>query len=109
MAKSGSGYIVHSFLTNRTQTVIVNGEKSTPAPVISGVPQGSVIGPLLFLVLISHIDEGIYNSFVSSFADDTRIGIGIASSEDAQKLQSDLNQIYAWAKSNNMLFNSKKV
>ena len=56
---------MHSFLTNRTQTVIVNGEKSDPAPVLSGVPQGSVIGPLLFLVLIGIIDKDVYNSFLS--------------------------------------------
>ena len=102
------GKWLHSFLTNRTQTVLVNGEKSQPAPVISGVPQGSVIGPLLFLVLISDIDEGIYNSFVSSFADDTRVGCGIASAEDAANLQEDLERIYSWAVTNNMLFNSKK-
>ena len=77
---------------------------------LSGVLQGSVIGPLLFLLLIviSDIDEGIYNSFVSSFVDDTRVGCGIASAEDAANLQEDLKRIYSWAITNNMLFNSKK-
>ena len=106
--KGKVGKWLHSFLTGRTQCVVVNGEKSDPAPVISGVPQGSVIGPLLFLILISDIDEGIYNSFLSSFADDTRIGNGIASQQDAQNLQDDLTSVYNWAKRNNMLFNSKK-
>ena len=64
------GKWIHSFLINRTQSVIVNGEKSDPAPVISGVPQGSVIGPLLFLVLIGDINKEVYNAFLSSFADD---------------------------------------
>ena len=68
------GRWLHSFLTNRFQSVIVNGTKSAPASVVSGVPQGSVIGPLLFLVLI---DKDIAHSFLSSFADDTRVGKGI--------------------------------
>ena len=102
------GKWLHSFLTNKTQTVIVNGEKSDPAPVLSGVPQGSVIGPLLFLVLIGDIDKDIYSSFLSSFADDTRVGHSIASAEDAKLLQDDLNSVYNWAAENNMEFNSKK-
>ena len=71
------GKWIYSFLTNRDQVVLVNGARSSPEPVISGVPQGSVIGPLLFLIQISDIDEHIQNSFLSSFADDTRIGKGI--------------------------------
>ena len=102
------GRWIHSFLTNRTQTVIVSNEKSAPAPVISGVPQGSVIGPLLFLVLIGDIDQDVRSSFLSSFADDTRIGHGIASPECCKLLQEDLEMVYKWAESNNMEFNSKK-
>jgi len=102
------GRWIHSFLTNRQQTVVVNGEKSEPAPVISGVPQGSVIGPLLFLILIGDIDKEVAHAFLSSFADDTRIGKGIASSEDAILLQQDLNKVYQWASTNNMLFNDSK-
>ena len=60
-----------SFLTSRTQKVMVNGVLSDASPVISGVPQGSVIGPLLFLILISDIDIDVVASFLSSFADDT--------------------------------------
>jgi len=62
--------------------------------VISGIPQGSVIGPLLFLVLMGDIDKGIAHSFISSFADDTRIGKEIATPEDAFLLQQDLIQVY---------------
>ena len=102
------GKWLHSFLTDRTQSVVVNGEKSDPAPVLSGVPQGSVIGPLLFLVLIGDIDKDVSNAFLSSFADDTRIGHGIASQEDARLLQEDLKQVYMWAEQNNMRFNSIK-
>ena len=56
----------------RHQTVIVNDERSEPAPVISGVPQGSVIGHLLFLILIGDIDKNVSHSFISSFADDPK-------------------------------------
>ena len=65
------GRWIHSFLTNRTQSVAVNGCKSKPSEVKSGVPQGSVLGPLLFLILIGDIDKDISSLFVSSFADDT--------------------------------------
>ena len=102
------GRWLQAFLTNRFQTVIVNGVKSSPAPVISGVPQGSVIGPLLFLILIGDIDKEVVGSFLSSFADDTRIGMAISTPEDAKLLQQDLEIVYQWAESNNMLFNDKK-
>ena len=102
------GRWLHSFLTNRHQTVLVNGEKSEPAPVISGVPQGSVIGPLLFLILIGDIDKEVAHAFLSSFADDTRIGKGISTPEDVILLQEDLEKVYQWAAANNMMFNDSK-
>ena len=97
-----------SFLLDRQQTVVVDGQRSHPHPVISGVPQGSVLGPFLFLVLIGDIDSEIVSSFLSSFADDTRIGHSIAGEEDAQQLQGDLEKVYKWAISNNMQFNAEK-
>ena len=99
---------ITSFLRDRTQQVMVNGFLSDPAKVISGVPQGSVLGPLLFLVMISDIDRDVLHSFLSSFADDTRIGRSIKSVEDALELQKDLDRIYQWAKDNNMDFNNNK-
>ena len=102
------GRWIHSFLTNRTQSVIVDGRKSTPKPVISGVPQGSVLGPLLFLLLMGDIDKDIASAFLSSFADDTRVGNSIVSLSDAQSLQADLNVIYQWSVLNNMEFHSDK-
>ena len=102
------GIWLASFLTGRTQTVVVSNSQSSPQPVISGVPQGSVLGPLIFLILLGNIDEGTVNSFISSFADDTRVGKAISSAEDAVLLQGDLDRIYAWAKATNMEFNSEK-
>ena len=84
------GKWIHSFLTNRSQVVLVWNARSQAKAVKSGVPQGSVLGPLLFLVLISDIDEGIARAFLSSFADDTRIGSQIASESESLALQADL-------------------
>ena len=100
---------IQSFLLNRMQHVLVNGFLSTPSHVKSGVPQGSVIGPLLFLILIGDIDADLHNSSLRSFADDTRASKGIASLRDVSLLQYDLEIIYKWAIENNMLFNSKKL
>ena len=102
------GCWIQAFLTGRTQSVMVNGHKSLPKQVRSGVPQGSVLGPLLFLVLIGDIDKDVAHSFVSSFADDTRASKGVKCPEDVKALQSDLDAIYRWSVENNMQFNSKK-
>ena len=102
------GKWIYSFLTGRTQTVIVNGMKSEDSVVRSGVPQGSVLGPLLFLILLGDIDKSVASAFVSSFADDTRVGHRIKTAEDVQALQEDLNTIYRWSSKNNMKFNSDK-
>lgn len=97
-----------SFLTGRLQSVVVNGKVSQPQPVISGVPQGSVLGPLLFLILLGCIDENFAHSFISSFADDTRVAKSINSANDPSLLQQDLNSIFKWARDSNMMFNSEK-
>ena len=75
--------------------------------VISGVPQGSVIGPLLFLILIADIDEEVATAIVRSFADDTRATNAIKSVTDVECLQKDLCNIYKWADDNNMSLNDK--
>ena len=102
------GKWIFSFLTGRSQTVLVNGEKSNVSEVKSGVPQGSVLGPLLFLILLGDIDKSIATAFVSSFADDTRVGHRIQKAEDVTALQQDLKTIYKWSTENNMKFNSEK-
>ena len=102
------GIWFYHFLVNRTQFVRLPGGSSTDSHVISGVPQGTVLGPLLFLILMSDIDEGIVNSKIISFADDTRLYNSVSEVEDCDVLQSDLNTIYKWTDANNMAFNSNK-
>lgn len=106
--KGQLGVWIHSFLTDRYQYVAVNRSKSSKSSVISGVPQGSVLGPLLFVVHIGDIDSETLSSFVSLFADDTRAAAGIKDEECHRKLQLDLNTIYKWAEQNNMKFNDSK-
>ena len=66
------------FLTNRTHHVRIPGGISKDSPVLSGVPQGTVLGPLLFLLMISDINKGTTSSKLVSFADDTRVYSNIA-------------------------------
>ena len=106
--KGKIGVWIHSFLTNRYQLVAANRSKSSKSSVVSGVPQGSVLGPLLFVILIGDIDSEAMSSYVSSFADDTRAAAGILNIENHTQLQNDLNTIYKWAEQNNMQFNDSK-
>ena len=99
---------IKSFLTGRMQTVIVDGVPSDPKPVISGVPQGSVLGPLIFLILIGDIDDNVQHSSTRSFADDTRLIKAIIDAIDGLLLQNDLQSIYQWSLTNNMEFNDVK-
>ena len=64
---------IHQFLVNMKQMVKIQGIVSESAEVVSGVPQGTVLGPILFLIFVSDIDEGLNYSWASSFADDTRL------------------------------------
>ena len=89
--------------------MLVNGFLSEPEAVKSGVPQGSVIGPLLFIILIGDINADLEHSFLSSFADDTRTAKGVSNLRDVSLLQSDLEKVYLWARNNNMLFNNTKL
>ena len=68
---------IDSFLSDRRQAVVVDGHLSFLAPIISGVPQGTVLGPILFLIFINDIEHCIANSIIRSFADDTRVSIAV--------------------------------
>ena len=88
--------------------MVVQGSRSDAIRVISGVPQGSVLGSFLFLILMYDITEAITSSILSLFVDDTKIWKGIMNSISKQMLLNDLNHIYDWALQNNMTFNNKK-
>ena len=99
---------IKNFLQHRTQSVTVNGETSAPVEVLSGVPQGTVLGPLLFLVMANDLSRNCKHSSVSCFADDTRILGTVKDIEDVHHVQTDLNEIIKWAEENNMQFNESK-
>lgn len=98
---------IRNWLSERKQRVIINGVESEWTPVTSGVPQGSVLGPLLFIIYINDLDNGI-NNIISKFADDTKIGNAIISESDRSSLQSDLNKISEWSENWQMPFNVNK-
>ena len=101
------GKWILNFLLKRKQQVIFGGKKSTESEVLSGVPQGSVLGPLLFLIMINDINHDV-GSNVSLFADDTRISSKISSEECVETFQEDLEKLYEWQNANNMKFNGSK-
>ncbi|MCG8046380.1 MAG: hypothetical protein JAY66_11960 [Candidatus Thiodiazotropha taylori] len=98
---------IESFLIGRTQTVVLDGESSNEVPVTSGVPQGSVLGPLLFLLYINDLPDNI-QSQVRLFADDTAVYLTVSSPSDTQTLQSDLERLQLWERTWDMEFNPSK-
>ena len=96
-----------SLLSNRQQAVVVNGSRSSWMPVTSGVPQGSVIGPALFLLYINDITANI-QSKMRLFADDSVIYREIHTGNDYSILQQDLQTLSDWSMKWLMAFNIKK-
>ena len=98
---------IHAFLSDRTQTVVIDNEKSATVPVTSGVPQGSVLGPILFLIYINDLPDKT-RSKVRLFADDTAIYLAVSNLEDAQILQQDLDHLHLLELDWDMEFNPSK-
>ena len=98
---------VLEWLSGRQQRVILNGFKSGWQKVLSGVPQGSVLGPLLFIIFVNRIEDGL-DSQVLKFADDIKIFRNIESENDRITLQNDLNNLVKWAETWQMSFNVSK-
>ena len=86
---------IQAFLCHRHQRVVINGVSSTWLPVTSGVPQGSVLGPLLFLLYINDLADNL-NSDCRLFADDCTLYRRVTSLHDCAKLQADLSKLYRW-------------
>lgn len=98
---------IQSWLSNRKQRVVLNGYCSDWVVVLSGVPQGSVLGPLLFLLFINDIDRGL-NSNVLKFADDMKLFRNVSDLFDIDKLRNDLVKLCDWSIEWLMLFNIEK-
>ena len=98
---------LESWLTTREQKVLVDGEKSRSVKVKSGVPQGTVLAPLMFLLYINDIGENIGSS-VRLFADDSLVYMAVSSRNDCQRLQDDLTTMVNWSKKWQMIFNPSK-
>ncbi len=98
---------IESFLTNRRQRVQVRGEHSDWAQVKSGIPQGSVLGPILFIIFINDLPDVVETESLI-FADDTKVFNRINSSADATRLQNDINNLTTWSSTWQLRFNASK-
>ena len=98
---------IEQWLTGRKQSVVLNDVNSKWRPVLSGVPQGSVLGPILFIIYVNDMDNCV-SSNISKFADDTKIFHKASSSEDYDRLQNDLQRLIEWANLWQMEFNASK-
>ena len=86
-----------AFLTNRKQTVRINNTFSSLAEVISGIPQGSVLGPVLFIIYINNLVECCSSgSDIFLFADDAKLFSYIKTEEDSEQLQKDPDKFKKW-------------
>ena len=100
---------LYDYLFNRMQFVVVNGEQSPVLPVMSGVPQGSVLGPLLFLIYINDVTCRISDlSKITLFADDITLYRTICSILDYLALQEDITSIATWVTENCLSLNADK-
>ena len=95
------------FLGNRSQTVVIDGEESESVPVTSGVPKGSVLGPILFLIYINDLPDEL-SSQVRLFADDTALYLTIGDTEDGKVQQNDLDRPSELKERWDMEFNPSK-
>ena len=99
-----------SYLSNRFQSTYVNGTLSDYLPVSCGVPQGSVLGPLLFLIYINDLQECELSSSALMYADDTSLTLSAYDPATLEeKLNKDLDEVQKWLKSNKLTLNVKKT
>ena len=98
---------VRDFLSGRRQRVVVNGKLSSWADILSGIPQGSVLGPILFVIFINDLPD-VVSSTAKIFADDTKLFRAIRITEDHDVLQQDLDNLVEWSNKWQLEFNETK-
>ena len=98
---------IKEFLSNRKQRVVINRTKSEWRKVTSGIPQGSVLGPILFLIFINDMPE-VLNCCIKLFADDAKLYSPIKEENDRIRMQVGLKNAEEWAKIWKMFFHIKK-
>ena len=95
---------IQAFLSGRTQKVRINDATSSRADILSGIPQGSILGPILFTIFINDLPESVQSN-CNFFADDTKL---YDNSANHAKLQSDLCSLQEWSNTWNLQFNVSK-
>ena len=102
---------IKDYLKNRSQKVRVNGHYSSSSQVLSGVPQGSVLGPVLFLIFVADLSPLIKN-FISLYADDSKLYSYLLDQQDGihtpESIQEDINILSEWSRKMQMSFNPDK-
>jgi hypothetical protein len=100
---------IRSYLENRQQTVQVNNTKSNLNTVLLGVPQGSILGPLLFLFYINDLPKNVLNSKITMFADDTSAIVSAKTERDSEsKAHAAMQELEKWFHANKLILNSDK-
>ena len=100
---------IEHYLTNRRHRVIIGGMASQWKPVTSGVPQGSLIGPILFLIYINDTSSDLsLDTLIPLYADDAKLCRSISTHIDCDILNSDLRSVHSWSDTWDMSFNLKK-
>ena len=102
------GSLITYIISNRFQQVTVLGKTSNLLPVISGVPQGSILGPLMFLIYVNDLDTVSVSSSIALFADDTKCHRPVLNIDDGRLLQEDLDRITLWCQDWTMDLNQSK-